>query len=99
MDVVFEEMRALHKNETWEVVDLPSEKKSIGCKWVFIIKYKANGFIERYKTRLAKGHTQTLSIDYQETFALVAKMNSVRIFLSLAVVTRSSAEVEFRALA
>ena len=73
---MFKEMRALHKNETWEEVDLPSGKKPMGCKWVFTIKYKATGSIERYKTRIVtKGYTQTLGINYQETFALVAKMN------------------------
>ena len=51
------------------------------------MKCKANGNIERYKARLiAKGFTQTYGIDYQETFALVAKINSIRILLSLVVV-------------
>ncbi|WKA11488.1 hypothetical protein VitviT2T_028982 [Vitis vinifera] len=79
-------MNALKKNGTWEVVDLLREKKVVGCKWVFTIKSKANGSVERYKAKLvAKGFTQTYGIDYQETFAPVAKINSIRVLLSLAV--------------
>ena len=71
---VFEEMNALKKNGTWEVVDLPREKSVVGCKWVFTIKSKVDGSVERYKAKLvAKGFTQTYGIDYQETFAPVAK--------------------------
>ena len=87
---VFEEMNALKKNGTWEVVDLPREKKVVGCKWVFTIKSKADGSVERYKTRLvAKGFTQTYGIDYQEAFAPVAKINSIRVLLSLVVNSNS----------
>ena len=78
-----EEMMALQKNSTWEMVEFPIGKKTIGCKWVFSMKYRLNGIINKYKARLvAKGYTQTYEIDYQKTFAPVAKMNIVRVILS-----------------
>lgn len=53
---VMEEMNAPRKSETWEIVDLPKDHNTVGCNWVFTIKYKADGSIERYKARLvAKG--------------------------------------------
>ena len=80
-----EEMKALAKNGTWELVDLSFGKKSIGCKWVFTVKHKADDSIERLKAWLvAKGFTQTYDIDYKETFTPVTKMNSIRVLLSYA---------------
>ena len=83
---MFKEMEALRKNDTWDVVKLPREKKIVGCKWVFAIKSKANGTVKRYKARLVvKGFTQTHGIDYQETFSHVANINSIRVLLSLTI--------------
>lgn len=81
---VNEEIKALEKNDTWTICDLPLGKKPVGCKWIFTVKHKADGSIERLKARLvAKGFTQSYGIDYQETFAPVAKLNIFRVLFSL----------------
>ena len=78
-------MKPLEKNGTWKLVDLPRGKTTVGCKWMFTVKYKSDGSLERYKARLvAKGFTQTYGIDSLETFAPVPKLNSIRVLLSLA---------------
>lgn len=82
---VLEEMKTLNDNDTWEMVQLPEGKRAVGNNWVFTVKYRLDGTVERHKARLiAQGFTQTYGINYEETFALVAKLNSIRILLSIA---------------
>lgn len=81
-----EETSALKKSSTWESVDIPNGKMIVGCKWVLTMKYKSNGSVDKYNAHLVViGYTKTFGIDYQKTFSPVAKMNSVRILISLAV--------------
>ena len=80
-----EEIKAIKKNDTWELTTLPHGKKPIGVKWVYKMKKKAKGEVERYKVRLVvKGYSQQQGIDYDEVFALVALLETIRLPIALA---------------
>ncbi|KAK1412979.1 hypothetical protein QVD17_34637 [Tagetes erecta] len=80
------EMEALLKNNTWVLTDLPKGRKPIGCKWLYKLKYKPNGEVNRYKARLvAKGYGQREGLDFDETFSPVVKMATIRCVISIAV--------------
>nr|GEV58430.1 Myc-type, basic helix-loop-helix (bHLH) domain-containing protein [Tanacetum cinerariifolium] len=78
------EIEALNRYHTWIITYLPANRKPIGCKWIFKIKYKANGEIKRYKARLvSKGFNQREGINFDETYSLVVKMSTVRCLIAI----------------
>ncbi|KAL0641376.1 hypothetical protein Bca4012_103818 [Brassica carinata] len=84
-DSVADEADAMSKNGTWYESELPQGKKAVSCKWIFTIKYRPDGTVDRKKTRLvARGFTQTYGEDYIDTFAPAAKLHTIRIILSIA---------------
>lgn len=79
------EIEAIERNDTWELTDLPTEAKKVGVKWIYKTKFNENGEVDKYKARLvAKGYTQEHGVDYTEVFAPVARLDTIRVVISLA---------------
>lgn len=78
-------MASVEKNKTWTLVDLPKGRSAIGLKWIYKVKREPDGRISKYKARIvAKGYIQKRGIDYEEVFASVARIETVRVILALA---------------
>ncbi|KAG8497686.1 hypothetical protein CXB51_007144 [Gossypium anomalum] len=83
---VHNELHALIQNRTWSLCPLPSNRRAIGCKWLFKVKTKADGSVDKYKARLvAKGFSQHAGLDFQDTFSPVVRAATIRIVLAIAV--------------
>jgi transposase InsO family protein len=83
--VMMEELGSIKENKIWSFVDLPRGQKAIGLKWVFKLKHDEHGDVVKHKARLvAKGYVQRQGIDFDEVFAPVARMKSVRVMIILA---------------
>jgi len=79
------EMEAIEANRTWDASVLPPKHKAIGLKWVFKVKKDLEGNVVKYKARLvAKGYAQRYGVDFDEVFAPVARIETVRVMLALA---------------
>lgn len=85
MNAMKEELSSIQESETWDLVGLPRGHKSIGLKWVYKLKKDSAGEIVKHKARLvAKGYVQSQGIDFDEVFAPVTRMETVRLLIALA---------------
>jgi hypothetical protein len=79
------EIEAIERNNTWELTELPIGSRVIGVKWVYKTKLNEKGEVDKYKARLvAKGYSQQYGVDYAEVFAPVARLDTIRVVISLA---------------
>ena len=84
---MLEEYNSILTNDVWDVVPRPQGKSVVTSKWIYKVKFSANGSVEKCKARfVARGFSQKEGIDYDETFAPIARYISIRIIISLASV-------------
>lgn len=78
------ELEAIEKNKTWELTELPPGHKSISLKWVYKLRKDSSGKVVKHKARLvAKGYVQKKGVDFDEVFAIVARIETVQLLLAL----------------
>ncbi len=83
-DAMIEEYDSIMKNDVWDVVPRPKGKPVVSSKWIYKIKHSTDGRIEKYKARfVARGFSQAQGVDYDETFAPVARYSTIRSILAL----------------
>jgi len=84
VDAMVEEYDSIVKNSAWEIVPRPEGKLVVGSRWIYKVKQATDGSVEEYKARfVARGFSQIEGIDYEETFALVARYSSIQTILVL----------------
>ena len=84
MSVKKEELVVIEKNQTWELVEKPKDRKTIGLKWVFRTKLNFDGSVNKHKAKLiVKGYAQVWGVDFSETFAPVARLDTIILVLAL----------------
>ena len=77
-------MKSIRDNQTWSLIELPQGHRAIGLKWVYKVKRYEKGNIAKYKARLvAKGYVQRLGIYFEEVYAPVARLESMRLVIAI----------------
>ena len=85
VEAMTEEYQSIMKNDVWDTVPKPENKSVVSSKWVYKIKHATDGSIKKYKASLVtRGFSHKEGIDYEETFALVARYTSIRTIMALA---------------
>jgi hypothetical protein len=83
-DAMVEEYTSIMKNDVWDIVPRPEGKSVVSSRWIYKIKHVVDGSIEKFKARfVARGFSQIEGVDYEETFASIARYTSIRVVMSL----------------
>ena len=86
IEAMEKEMTSLKTNNVYDLVELPKGRKPVGSKWVYKRKLRADGFVERFKSRLVdQGFSQKAGQDYDETFSPVVRFKSIRSIIAIAI--------------